>query len=40
MENYALVSVAPMTQTSLRDGLAYVLEHTYQVSYGQQTETV
>ena len=39
-EHYALLSEAPMTQTSLRDGLAYVLEHTYEVSYGEQTETV
>ena len=40
MENYTLVSEAPMTQTSLRDGLAYVLAHFLEVSYGEQTETV
>jgi hypothetical protein len=40
MEDHTLVSEAPMTRTSLRDGLAYVLAHTYKVSYGEQTETV
>jgi hypothetical protein len=40
MENYTLISEAPMTQTSLPDGMAYVFAHAYEVSYGEQTETV